>query len=469
MNARQFLTSLMFLFLAGVMAMPRAHAGVGRDVRTGQAIWDAAIHGKSTVVAAESGIKVIGPTGAGVAGTAAGDARIAGAATLPVNGQNLPVSISTNISKADIIAGVLTCATGGYVGCALGVGLPLATAYFSLSGARVAPAQPGGFEINTTACDVNCYQYRLPGDNSVPTTAKFDSPQLACNSYKDDYNRTWGVSPYFFRIENSTASGSGTTAKCTYQQLNKDGTVRGGGTTALSYWSAPPRSGTWYPSDRPGVAGLMAQNNPTPALVDEMAKYGNIIWPGTSKVTGPATVDGAKTVTQNPDGSKTTTQEKKTYQYDDTGKATETGSQKVTTKTNADGTDGGTTTETKTDGPDNSTQTPTDGSQDTPPVDSALPGLPKLYTPKYPDGLTGVWRDRQAALNSSPLMSLKSQLLPSIGGGGSCPAWNIDLTFASWSSYGTTNVAPPCWVWDFGKVVVILSAMFLARALIFGG
>ena len=94
--------------------------------------------------------------------------------------------------------------------------------------------------------------------------------------------------------------------------------------------------------------------------------------------------------------------------------------------------------------------------------------MPKLYTPKYPDGMVGVWRDRKAELTSSSLVQLKDRLLPSIGGGGACPAWMLPVN-TGWVDFGTYNVAPPCWIWDFGRVIIILSAMFLARALIFGG
>lgn len=59
--------------------------------------------------------------------------------------------------------------------------------------------------------------------------------------------------------------------------------------------------------------------------------------------------------------------------------------------------------------------------------------------------------------------------MPNVGDGGSCPTWPINLDLAQWASYGTYDVAPPCWIWDVAKAILILSALLLARSLIFGG
>jgi hypothetical protein len=100
--------------------------------------------------------------------------------------------------------------------------------------------------------------------------------------------------------------------------------------------------------------------------------------------------------------------------------------------------------------------------------DSPLAKLPKLYTSKYPEGLAGVWNTKKAELNSTPLITLVDRLMPSIGSGGTCPVWSIDLSFG-FADYGLQNVAPPCWIWSVAKSIVIVSALLLARALVFGG
>lgn len=101
-------------------------------------------------------------------------------------------------------------------------------------------------------------------------------------------------------------------------------------------------------------------------------------------------------------------------------------------------------------------------------TDTPLPAQPKLYEPEFPDGLAGVWETRKAELTASPLLSIVPSLMPNVGGGGTCPNWNIDLDVGI-GNYGVHNVAPPCWLWDVAKAIVIISSLLLARALVFGG
>lgn len=102
-------------------------------------------------------------------------------------------------------------------------------------------------------------------------------------------------------------------------------------------------------------------------------------------------------------------------------------------------------------------------------VDTALPDLPELYKPKYPEGIKGVWNDNIAAIKALPLFTLGNQLMPSFATSGACPVINIPLGLATWAAYGTRDVSPPCWVWDFGKLIIVCSALLLARRLVFGG
>lgn len=102
-------------------------------------------------------------------------------------------------------------------------------------------------------------------------------------------------------------------------------------------------------------------------------------------------------------------------------------------------------------------------------IDSALPSVPKLYEPVYPKGFSGVWAEKKDQLKSAPLTSLATSLMPNVASSGACPSMPVDLTFASWASFGVRDVAPPCYVWDWAKAFVILGALLLARALIFGG
>lgn len=106
-------------------------------------------------------------------------------------------------------------------------------------------------------------------------------------------------------------------------------------------------------------------------------------------------------------------------------------------------------------------------------ADSALPGQPSLYEKKYPDGLSGVWAEKKEQLTSSPLLALAGSLMPTIAPTGTCPSWMIDLSFGTVGpvvlDFGQHDFAPPCSIWPLAASIVIVSALLLARALIFGG
>ncbi|MDR6427150.1 hypothetical protein J2738_003288 [Variovorax paradoxus] len=106
---------------------------------------------------------------------------------------------------------------------------------------------------------------------------------------------------------------------------------------------------------------------------------------------------------------------------------------------------------------------------DEPPSDTPLPPVPDLYVRKYPNGMEGIYDEYKDQLKNTSLVQLAKQLMPNIGDGGACPSWPINLNFATWAPYGVHDVAPPCWIWDVAKAILILSALLLARALIFGG
>lgn len=111
-----------------------------------------------------------------------------------------------------------------------------------------------------------------------------------------------------------------------------------------------------------------------------------------------------------------------------------------------------------------SSQTPEE-----PVTDSPMPPVPKLYVRKYPDGIVGIWNEKSAAIKSSQLGTAAQSFMPAIADGGTCPSWPLDLSVASWGQFGVHDVAPPCWVWDFAKVVVLIGAGLFARRMIFGG
>ncbi len=185
---------------------------------------------------------------------------------------------------------------------------------------------------------------------------------------------------------------------------------------------------------------------------------GEKVDPGPLTVTGPATSPGTSSQTQKPNGNTET----KTVTHNHTYNGNTITTTTTTVINNYNPTTNTTETETTTETPEPEPE------PDNTVVDTALPDQPKLYEPKYPQGLTGVWAQKKAELVATPLASLVTQLMPSVGSGGTCPAWNLSLNLGAWD-YGSHNVAPPCYIWDWCKFFIIAGALLLARALIFGG
>lgn len=187
---------------------------------------------------------------------------------------------------------------------------------------------------------------------------------------------------------------------------------------------------------------------------------------GPSSQTGPAF--STTTTTTNSDGTTstttTTTQNKYDYTYTDNSYTYR------TTTTNTTTTDGQTTTETIADTSDPDTppeQERPEDEQDYSFEDSDFPSVDPFYEQKYPDGLQGVWNVRKAEFEDSAFMDFLSSFIPSFSG--SCPGWSMNVNIASWASFGVHEFQSLCWVFDFIKVVLLVSAAFLCRALIFGG
>lgn len=460
----------------GIMALAMtlfplaAHAGRGMDRATGQAIWDAAVNGKTTTLGIGQGaMRVIKPTTTGTPVRASGGgASVTDTMPVPVGGVNAPVSVTTNVPKAEIAAAVVGCATGTVVGCAVSA-IPLAIAWMSLSGTRLNP-QTGALERQETGVctQAPCEKYEAVAGGLADTEGLlFWSKELACFRLAE---RLTAVSATYDFTFLSVSGG------CLMKLTNKsngavfsESSPYGGFRTV----AVEPASPTWYPATPQEVKDALYNNDPAPEIIDELSKYGNIIWPGPASVTGPSSVTGPKETSVTNSGNQSTTTTKQTstpltYQGASVtaGNPTTT-STSTTTTTNPDGstsTSSSTTTTTTEEG--TSPETP---AEEAAPTDTALPPVPDLYQRKYPNGMEGIWNDYKEQLKGTDLVSLVGKLMPNVGDGGSCPTWPINLDLSQWASYGTHDVAPPCWIWDVAKAILILSALLLARALVFGG
>lgn len=180
--------------------------------------------------------------------------------------------------------------------------------------------------------------------------------------------------------------------------------------------------------------------------------------PGTTTPVAPGT-PGAQPATQK---TTTTTTNNATY-----NNSTVTHNTKTTTTTNI------------TNNITNQTETKTDKEEvkeeenkedESPPTDTDLTKVPELYERKYPDGMVGIWNTKSEEIKQSPLFTLADDLMPTGISGGTCPSWSLDLSFGgSFGDYGAQDVSPPCWIWDVARLIIIASALILARALVFGG
>ncbi len=92
-----------------------------------------------------------------------------------------------------------------------------------------------------------------------------------------------------------------------------------------------------------------------------------------------------------------------------------------------------------------------------------MPEIPVLYTPRFPDGLIGVWNTRKTQLLDTSLFQIIPSIMPDIADGG-CPQWSIPALYG-----GQWDMSIPCNVWYFIRLIIIITALLLARRLIFGG
>lgn len=202
--------------------------------------------------------------------------------------------------------------------------------------------------------------------------------------------------------------------------------------------------------------------DPSPNIIPEILdRGGDIPLPISPTVTGPSQIKGPVTTTTNPDGSVTRRQT--TTNFSTNGnRVTQTST--VTNIETCTG-EGSCSTVTSTTAPDPTA--PDDQQEDDSAVDSPVPAIPKLYERQYPDGMVGIWNQKQQQLKDTSVGQLVTQLMPNVGDGG-CPKWQIPLDVGI-ADYGVFDASIPCQYWAVIRILLIVGSLFLARAIIFGG
>jgi len=86
------------------------------------------------------------------------------------------------------------------------------------------------------------------------------------------------------------------------------------------------------------------------------------------------------------------------------------------------------------------------------------------YEPRYPDGIGGVLQDNSTAMKSTPLFSVMQNIVPTIHGSSHSGCFTIPI----WQA-GNQEVCIPQIVMQALGIFMLLTAVFAARAIIFGG
>lgn len=89
---------------------------------------------------------------------------------------------------------------------------------------------------------------------------------------------------------------------------------------------------------------------------------------------------------------------------------------------------------------------------------------PDFYAEQYPDGIAGVWEHIKLSFEASSLRSFLTYLVPNYQGFECGPTFTITMMDNS-----SHQIAIPCSVWAFIRACIMITALFFAVRLIFGG
>jgi len=251
---------------------------------------------------------------------------------------------------------------------------------------------------------------------------------------------------------------SGTPSSASLPVACPDGSHLSAGSTCpvikCSDGSTAPNGGTCYPVSCPD--GTTVPNGQTCSPVScsdgTSVPNGQTCPTGTGSGTGTGTGSGTGTGTGSGSGTGT---DPGTGSGSGTGTGTGTGT--------GSGSGTGSTGTGSQNGSGNSTGTGTTGTLVTPDLTNR-----SFYTKKYPNGLTGVLEHGTSLLRGTPIGGLIPNLFPTIGPSGGCPSYSLpEGRVMGITVGGPINL--PCSMWTFISVCINITALFVARRLIFGG
>lgn len=377
-------------------------------------------------------------------------------------GKKVAVTATAPVSRAAFVRGI-GAVVSGPAGALLLASAPLVVDWLSSRNVQVDPA--GGFQKvgtdNEYACQPENYTFPYPiGSRQSLGCGEFPAGTVYLD-FTADSSGNGGVCKVRNSCHESVVYASwGTT------RSNQIGWVPASLNDIIEYMDAP---------EAPALTPSVVQQGVTKAGIDPFgAQYPS------PQLSGPSSVPGARsqsststrvisgTATEAPPGYSgatdpatrtTSTTSTHNVTYNDNRLTYNTVNNTTTTVTNTvtGASEAGTSTETVED----------DAPEDSAPVDTPLPGVPKLYERKYPDGMVGIWNQKQQQLKDTSVGQLVTQLMPNVGDGG-CPKWQIPLDVGI-ADYGVFDASIPCQYWAVIRIVLIVGSLFLARAIIFGG
>lgn len=95
--------------------------------------------------------------------------------------------------------------------------------------------------------------------------------------------------------------------------------------------------------------------------------------------------------------------------------------------------------------------------------------VPTFYESKYPDGMSGVWQSSGLGAAAGVFDGLAGAFVPPWSDtNGACQSFYLNLDIGIFN-FGRFDISPPCFVWSFLWLCMQIGAIFLFRALVFGG
>ncbi len=100
---------------------------------------------------------------------------------------------------------------------------------------------------------------------------------------------------------------------------------------------------------------------------------------------------------------------------------------------------------------------------------AAYAEVPEFYERKYPEGIAGVWKEKGTGQLGGRFKTMISAFTGFSGdSGGACIQFSMPVDIGI-ANFGTFDLSPPCALWTFLRAVILISAIFMCRRIIFGG